>query len=236
MQNTSQLYNDILADRNHWFEYKTSINGVEYGENVLRTLKTKYEMLQDEIEVGKAVAGEIDITMNMPSEDIPTMAEIIPYVRVCRENEQSEWLQQGVFYIDTRQRSKNSSNVSVLMIHGFDAMLKAEQSFVSDTITGDSIDTDMVAEIARIMGVTVDPRTYALMTKGYTIPLPTGYSCREVLSYIASAYVGCFVMSDTGELRLVSLLELPPETNYLINENADAIVFGTGANATRILV
>lgn len=239
MQNTSQLYNTILASVNHWFEYKVNIAGVDYGEDMMRTLTTKHEMFDADPSVGKAIAGEIDLTMNMPSSDIPPIATIIPYVRVCNENAQSEWIQQGVFFVDTRQRSKNSSNVSVLTIHGFDAMLKAEQPFQSDTITGDSTDTQMVTEIASIMGVTVDPRTYTLMTEGYTIPLPTGYSCREVLGYIASAYVGCFIMSDTGQLRLVSLTELPPESNLLyaqVDGQDYYLVFGTGANATRILV
>ena len=82
------------------------------------------------------------------------------------------------------------------------------------------------------MGVSVDPRTTAMITQGYTIPLPTGYTLREVLGYIAAMYVGCFIMSDAGELRLVSILELPPETNYLIDQLGDAITFG----GDRILV
>ena len=111
-------------------------------------------------------------------------------------------------------------------------MLKAEQDFQSNAITGDSVDTDMVDEIARIMGVSVDPRTYDVMAASYTIPLPTGYSCREVLGYIAAMYVGCFIITDEGKLRLVSITELPPETNYLIDEQGDAITFG----GDRILV
>jgi hypothetical protein len=45
-------------------------------------------------------------------------------------------------------------------------------------------------------------------------------------------YVGAFIMTDEGKLRLVSILELPPETNYLIDEVGDAITFG----GDRILV
>jgi hypothetical protein len=39
-------------------------------------------------------------------------------------------------------------------------------------------------------------------------------------------YVGCFIMSEVGELRLVSLLELPPESNLLVTEGGDPIEFG----------
>ena len=60
--------------------------------------------------------------------------------------------------------------------------------------------------------------------------MPLGYSLREVLGYIAGAYVGSFVMTEEGKLRLVSLLELPPETNYLIDNGGIPIVFGSVSN------
>jgi len=232
MQSVSALYNTILADSNHWFETRLKINGTAYGENQLFSISTNVEMFQGTPTIGKAVAGEIYIKMLKPTATIPAMAKLEPQVRVCNATNQSEWLAQGVYFIDTRETTKNNNGLDVLTIHGYDAMLKAEQMFVSSNITGDSTDTDMVDEIASIMGVDVDARTYTLMTAAYTIPLPTGYSLREVLGYIASMYCGCFIMSEIGELRLVSLLELPPETNYLIDQVGDAITFG----GDRILV
>ena len=233
MQTTSALYNSIIAGT-HWFETQLVIDGVgTYGENKLFSLSTSLEMFHGTPTVGSAVAGEINVKMVYPvGATIPTMAKLKPQVRVCNDTQQSEWLDQGVYFIDTRERSVNEAGESVLLLHGYDSMLKAEQMFVSNTITGDSVDTDMVDEIASIMGVSVDSRTYSLMTSHYTIPLPTGYSCREVLGYIASAYAGCFIMTETGELRLVTIYELPPETNYLIDESGNAITFG----GDRILV
>jgi hypothetical protein len=162
---------------------------------------------------------------------IPAMAKLLPQVRACNATQQSEWISQGVYYIDTRERTVTEYGESVLELHGYDAMLKAEQMY-NGRITGDSTDIQMVNEIAYQMGVSVDSRTTALMTAAYTIPLPTGYSYREVLGYIASMYVGCFIITDEGKLRLVSITELPPETNYLIDEQGDAITFG----GDRILV
>lgn len=234
MQETSQLYKDILISENHWFETRLVIDGVgTYGETYLFSISTSHQMFHGSPTIGSAAAGEVTIKMVYPTGvSIPTMAKLMPQVRVCNATQQSEWLAQGIYFIDTRQRAVTERGESVLELHGYDAMLKAEQDFQSNTITGDSIDTDMVDEIARIMGVSVDPRTYDVMTAQYTIPLPTGYTCREVLGYIASMYVGAFIITDTGELRLVSILELPPETNYLIDQLGDAITFG----GDRILV
>ena len=231
MQTTSALYNTILADSNHWFETRVLINNVVYDETKLFSVNTHVEMFQGTPTLGKAVAGEISIKMLKPSVEIPAMAQIKPQVRVCNASNQSEWLAQGIYYIDTRETTKNQDGLDVLTIHGYDGMLKAEQMY-NGRITGTSTDIQMVNEIAYQMGANVDARTTALMTNAYTIPLPTGYSYREVLGYIASMYVGCFVMSEVGELRLVSLLELPPETNYLIDQVGDAILFG----GDRILV
>ena len=231
MQTTSQTYQDIIAVEGHWFETKLVMNGVTYDKTKLIDMTTSHQMFSGTPEIGKAVAGEITVNMLVPSEDIPTMAEMKPYVRVCNKTQQSEWIPQGVFYIDTRSHTVNEHGVNVLSLHGYDAMLKTEQLY-NGRITGNSTDIQMVNEIAYQIGVSVDSRTTAMMTAAYTIPLPTGYTYREVLGYIAAMYIGCFIMTEEGKLRLVSLLELPAETNYLIEELGNAITFG----GDRILV
>lgn len=232
MQSTSALYQTIIAG-DHWFETRLIIDGVgTYGETDLFAMSTTHEMFHNSPTIGSAVAGEITVKMVYPQDaTIPAMAKLLPQVRACNATQQSEWISQGVYYIDTRERTVTEYGESVLELHGYDAMLKAEQMY-NGRITGDSTDIQMVNEIAYQMGVSVDSRTTALMTAAYTIPLPTGYSYREVLGYIASMYVGCFIITDEGKLRLVSITELPPETNYLIDEHGDAITFG----GDRILV
>jgi hypothetical protein len=279
MQATSDLYRQILSSDNHWFETKVRINGVDYGEDVLFSVSTETAMFTNDPEVGRAIAGEIDVSLLSPDETIPPMANVEPFVRIAAymptnpdvyiENDilvldsvatissnivqfdgsattrndivffqrgyypnYSEWLPKGVFYIDTRETTRNGNGLDILSIHGYDAMLFAEQLYPSTTHAWPMIDTAVVQEMAATMGVVVDPRTYNLMTSGYMIPLPGSYSIREVLGYIASMYVGSFIMTETGMLRLVSITELPEETNYLINNAGDTITFG----GDRILV
>lgn len=139
----------------------------------------------------------------------------------------SEWLPQGVFFIDTRQITANYNGIPVLTIHGYDAMMKAEQEYSSNSVINTAPDTQYVQAIADAIGVTVDPRTWEIM-RGYEIPFPLGYTMREILGYIASSYVGCFIITDEGKLRLVSLLGLPAEQrdDLLGDENGNAILFG----------
>ena len=148
------------------------------------------------------------------------------------EYAESEWIQQGVFFIDTREVTHNGNGLDILTIHGYDAMLKANQDYSESNIDWPATDIDVVKEIADIIDVDVDPRTYNIMTDGYQITYPSNYTLIDVLSYIASMYLGSFIITETGELRLVSLLELPPETRYLIDLAGDVITFG----GDRILV
>ena len=236
MQTTSDLYDRIVANPGHWFETKVNIAGVDFAESSLFSMSTSIGLFSGDPEIGKAIAGEINLRMINPEIDIPRRAPIKPYVRACAiENGatiSSEWLPKGIYFIDTREITKNSNNLSVLILHGYDAMLFAEQDYSSTELNWPATDIDIITEIAGFMGVQLDSRTVSIVVDGYTLSLPASYSLREVLGYIASMYVGSFIMSDEGKLRLVSVLDLPTETNYLINEEGLAITFG----GDRILV
>lgn len=277
MQNVSPTYERLAKSTNKWYETKLVIDDVgEFGEDKLFSISTNIEMFHGQPDIGSAVSAEINVTMEMPSAEIPRMACLRPYVRAKgtvgksssativdgvlsspyasysngkitfsaesgatyangvltfpvdgTEELTSEWLPQGVFYIDTREVTANNNGLNILTLHGYDAMLKAEQPYSSNATVSDAPDTEYVQAIADAIGVEVDARTWDIMS-GYTIPMPLGYSMREVLGFIASAYIGSFVMTDDGKLRLVSLLGLPdrPGETLLGDEQGNAIVFG----------
>ena len=256
MQNTSALYNEIISQDNHWFECALAIgesgrlidefNDVLYfgntailvdtggastafREDILMSLSTKHAVFNENYPtVGAAVSGEIDITMLKPTAVIPKMARIVPYVRVTNGTQTSEWLQKGVYFIDTRETSHNSNGLDIVTIHGYDAMLKFEMNYTSDSVNDyPMLDTDMVRFLADSIQISVDPRTWERMDKEYTFPLPVGYSSREVLGIIAASYGGNFIISDEGQLLLIRVGDLPRETNYLITEFGDVVLFGT---------
>ena len=238
MRNFSQLYKDIVSGDDYWFETALAIrvdSDHEYGtysivsESDIFSISTSIEMFHGYPTIGSAVAQEIEVKMIYPTWfTIPLMAEIRPRIRVCNATQQSGWYSMGVFYVDTRERTVSDTGEKILVLHGYDAMLKAEQMYDGSLsgITGTSTDRQMVNSIAVQMGISVDNRTFNIMNRYYEIPLPTGYTCREVLGYIASMYAGCFIINDVGQLRLVSLTELPPETNLLITQDGDLIQFG----------
>lgn len=261
MQNVSQLYNDIISSQNHWFEVSLAIGesgrliteksevlyfgntailvdsgGAEsaFREDILLSLSTTHSVFNEEHPtVGSAISGEIYLEMLKPTASIPKRARLVPFVRVTDGVRYSEWLQKGVYYVDTREISHNSNGLDIIKIHGYDAMLFFEVNYPSDNVNDyPMLDTDMVTFLASSVNISVDARTYERMDKGYTFPLPVGYSSREVLGIIAASYGGNFVVSDEGQLLLIRLSDLPKETNYLVSEVGDVLLFGTD----RILV
>lgn len=227
MQTVSALYQQIMSGE-HYAERKINIAGTDYGEDTIVSLTTTGGLFADgTLSVGSAVSREINLSLWNISTTIPKMAKLIPYYRLSNGTQTSEWIQKGVYYIDTR-----SIDSGLLTIHGYDDMLKAEQIWTPDQSLEFPMPMTQAANIiADIMGVEIDART--VLNSSYTVDYPANdYTLRDVLRFIAAAHGGNWIMSDVGELWLVGLNTLPPETNYLCNEAGDWITFG----GDRILV
>lgn len=232
MHETSSLYKRLFSGA-HRVETRVEIAGVGYGEDILMRVTTLRQVFgNDKPEVGCCVAGEIDLEMLKPAEELPRMARLVPYIRLTDGVENSEWIQKGEFFVDTRAENKDDSGTEILSLHGYDAMLKAEQEYTGSNLAWPNTDISVVRDIARLMGVQLEAETAEKLNKGYAVQLPAGFTCREALGYIAAMYAGCFIMSDLGELKLIQLNGIPKETNYLIDKSGYAITFG----GTRILV
>lgn len=221
MQTTSKLYQSLLHDANTIVETKAEIAGVEYGGDKLISCSTDFKMFSgNTVCVGSCCSAEVDLSILEPG-DIPRMAQIDLYRRLNNGTEVSEWLPAGVFYVDTR-----SIEEDVLTLHGFDAMLKAEQTFLLADDVGEWPRSCVVVvnEICARMGVTLDDRT--VLNPSYMVDYPNDYTMRELLGYIAGAHAGNWIMTPAGKLRLITLAETPPETTLLMDDYGDTICFG----------
>ena len=229
MQDVSAVYKRLLKDKNHRKESKIEIAGTTFGIDKLISLRTYGGLYVGSASIGKTASRQIDVSLFAGDATIPKMAEIKVFVRLVTKNEVSEWIPKGVFYIYTREFDKDTG---VLTIHGYDAMLKAEQVFLTETTEDDWPQpmVDVVDEIAEVMGVPIDPRTN--LDSRLLTPYPLDYTMREILGYVAIANGGNWIITDAGYLRLVGLADDPGDTNYLVDEYGNTILFGN----TRILV
>lgn len=272
MQQTSERYRQILQGE-HWFETSLTIGesgrlvdstgeliliggdailvdtgaaDSGYREDSLMSIRTTQELFRNGMPtVGSAVAAEMEVTMIAPLGEIPKKARIAIYNRATDGERVSEWIQNGIYYIDTRQKTKDDRGFDVLTVHGYDAMVLADADYPSDTEHDyPMLDVEMVQFIADHMkpdtlskaGLRLDERTRANMNMGYRFTLPVGYSMREVLCMIAASYGGNFLITPSGELRLLLLDELPEETRVLIDEEGFQLYFGTDEAGERIYI
>lgn len=213
-------------------------------ENALMSLSTSNQLFNGNFpSIGNAVAGQITMRMLDLGFNIPRMAEIRPYVRVTNGADTSEWIPQGVYYIDTRYVSHNDDDLDVWDITGYDAMLKADQAYPYDTQTKAST---VVKNIAGLMGLTqdnIDSHVWEIIpiNGGDVIQCSGEYTAREHLQYIAALYGGNWTMTNEGKLNLIRINDTPYETNLLTDEvgytlNFGAAVYDDTPNAERIVI
>lgn len=254
MQKTSSLYKEILSGT-HTTETRVSLgdsgllvdktkdritfggtriliatSGADggYDESLLSYVETSGGLFSgDEPKVGECISREVNIKMLKPVGEIAGLARISLYSRITDGSRHSEWLPQGVFFLDSMDEDADDDDIKWLQIHGYDALLFSEQDYPANTkLNWPAKDVDVVQEIAAALNVTVDARTIALMKNAYLVQYNTTFSCREYLGYIAAMYAGCFIMSESGELQLVCFWAIPKETRYLIDNAGFAITFG----------
>ena len=249
MQAVSALYRRILQEGG-WQEVRLDVEDTAYHmDDNLVSLQTSHALFDAGLCVGSCVAGAITARLIADPADIPRRARLRLYLRAVDHDRRSEWLPKGVFYLDTRSYDQGSG---LLTLTGYDAMLMAEQDFALEGDQGSwpKTDLDTAREIARRLDTQLEPRTAAVLNKGYGVGFPGygdgAYTLREVLGYIGAMYAGNWTITDEGLLRLVPLGEEPAETDYLVSQfgepitlGGDHIVFvdpGRGVNITDYLV
>lgn len=234
MHKVSNLFLTLLADKNHRVETKLSIAGVEYSQaDIVKDSLRVYGGLYSAFGIGNCSARQIDFEI-IPKGDIPRQAEIKVYARLVSGEQVSEWIPKGVFYFATR---KTDRKTGVLSVHGYDSMLKAEQTWLDSSYDAETWPMPVwtaVNDIAARMGVAVDSRTQlnAAFPVQYPVDDEGNMTMREALGRIAVANAGNWIITDEGKLLLVGLNSMPKETNHLVTETGSAITFG----GVRILV
>lgn len=234
MHNVSNLWRTLLASPGHRKETKLVIAGVTYSEDKIVDGSLRIDGgLYSDFGIGNCCARQIDFEI-YPQGTIPRQAQIKVYVRLVLGEQVSEWIPKGVFFFSTR---KTDRITGVLSVHGYDAMLKAEETWLDssyDAETWPMPAATAVADIAARMGVAVDGRTVldAAFPMQYPVDDEGDMTMREALGRIAVANAGNWIITDEGKLLLVGLNSMPAETNHLVTETGSAITFG----GVRILV
>lgn len=145
--------------------------------------------VEDDFSLGSTVSQYVTITIPNPGKAIEGH-ELL--VQIGMEvNGLVEYIPMGYF-----TPGKPSRNEEQIEFTAYDRMMKTERAFSMD---GDSTDTAAVLKrIQEITGVMVVTDGLS----GISMKVPKGYSCREVLSYVAQLH-GCFAICNrSGQIEL----------------------------------
>lgn len=199
MRQTSALWKSLWAGGTARLETVAVIDGTEYA--VISAPVISRALMQDGLSVGNAVSATCRLTVR--TEDaIARAAEVVVRMRLSDGESASEWLPAGTFYVSHRQRD---AVTGLTTLECYDAMLKANAACDRDGAWPRSMAT-VAAQIAQALGVAMDPRTVLQGGDDFRVLLPdAGATMRDVLSGIASAHGGNWVLTPENRLRLVPL-------------------------------
>lgn len=216
MLTTSSLYKSIFADPAHTVQWKITVNGTDYtGEQIAAAQTPRlYRRLidGDEPTIGQCIAATFACAIYEASSAVPRMAAVSVAYRLAlplpegsmEDLTVSEWITLGTTYIDTRQVDEASK---ALILSCYDKMLVGNVTYLDVTGFGEwpQSQAAVAAEIASIMGISLDSRTALRTGAGYMVEYPNDLSCLEVLGYIGVANAGNWCITPANDLRLVPL-------------------------------
>lgn len=208
-----------LAQGDFVFQAKAWVGDKVYTE--ISAPKIDRSLMSSPLSVGNCISSTLRISI-LTDDVLDAKVPIIIKGRLTDGKTVSEWLPFGTFFINQR-----SSYDGLWTLSCYDAMLKANQSYLSadDDGTGwPKSMPDVVAEIAYRIGVSVDPRTIINFGPDYNVPCPTGLTMAQVLGYIGGCHGGNWIITEENALRLVPLMYVPPAPPEPPEDNTGPIV------------
>ena len=221
-------YTTILADPAHRKEWQAKINGTVYGEDSLinGSIRQINQLYGDAL-IGNACSGQLDLSLRKVNPgDIPRMAKVELEYRLINSTLQSAWVPKGTFWINTREEDPLMNTVT---LHCVDAMMFGEQDFIPEDSNLPLWNNETMRTVANMcvqkinasttgVNVVFDNPNDIQNTAPYILNAPpVGYTVRQILSGIAAAHGGNFIITPQNHLRFIPLIPTNTEVDIQTN-------------------
>ena len=227
MQTRPANWETLFADLNHKTEYRYIINGVEYTGSYVQGVPVIEKPMMLQPVIGRCCTGSFTITVRkIPNVTIPKAAPVSVYCRLVKGNMKTDWVPQGVFWI-----TKRSGYGELITLTCRDNMILAGRTYTDKTQITEwpAPMVDVFEEIASLMNVEIDPRTIVNGGSTFVIDYPNDdVLMSEVLSMIAAAHGGNFIMTESGKIRLVPFPDTKAPSLELNQAYTDYTPYSTG--------
>lgn len=187
MYQPTKAFDNLIQQDSRTFKCLVTCDDVSI-ENIKSVKFTGGSEGEDDFSLGSTVSQYVTITMSCAGAiegkefllqigmDIDSVEEYVP-----------------IGYFTAGKPSKNEEQIEFT---AYDRMMQTERPFSIDGTT-----TDTISILKRIEKITKVP----VVTSGLSsisMSVPKGYSCREVLSYIAQMYAGFAVCNRQGQIEI----------------------------------
>ncbi|MFD3274555.1 hypothetical protein ACE3MS_31155 [Paenibacillus dendritiformis] len=213
MYQITPIFADYLRRHDREFLVKAIIDGEEYtSANIVDFTIENILAAGDEFEIGTAIPSKLTIKLRLP-EAIRPNAQVKPFIALSLDGMSwldaeypwlemnipwvagaTEWLPLGEFYIDSREKVNE-----VWTYVCYDKLITADVAYISQ-LSYPTSQKSVFDEICTRLGFSYD--SSVVINPSYQIQAgPAGYSCRQVLAYIAGANGASVYMGKDGVMR-----------------------------------
>lgn len=226
MRSRTTLWERLSKRGRFELETKAQIGGKEY--TAISAPVIDRALMSSPLSVGNCNAATLSLSI-LTDDTIAASSPVVIKGRVTNGTDVSEWKEFGTFFINQR----DTSYEGLVTISCYDALLKASQTYVSESDNKSNWPKTMKAvvnEIAYRIGISLDSRTAIKTGADYMVPFPSGLTMLQVLGYIGACHGGNWVVTEENKLRLIPLATSPDETFYVIDPDYERIQTDDGFN------
>ncbi|MNO51257.1 Fibronectin type III protein [compost metagenome] len=209
----SPIFSDYIKRQDKTYKVMVLIDGTEYSNASIVDFSIENVLAAgDEFEVGTAIPSKLIIKLRLPDPIRPN-AKVIPYLALSLEgmtwldaeypwqdmhipwaSGATEWLPLGEFYVDSREKIND-----VWTYTCYDKLITADVPYISQ-LNYPTTQQAVFDEICSRIGLVYD--SSVVINPTYQIQAgPAGYTCRQVLGYIAGANSASIFMGKDGVMR-----------------------------------
>jgi len=196
MQNTTADYKLEINKPSRSFECKVTIGDNIYKNEDIVDIILDYTQPQDGFSIGNTVSQTLDLTLINKGDTIYSTSQIKLEIGL-KIGSTIEYIPMGIFNIDDVEKTDYTTKFTC-----YDNMIKFESAYFSSL--GDKPTLQQVVnELASKTGV-----QFTGSLPSYTVSKLDGFSCREILSYVASICAGNAVITRDGKFTIKGLSEV----------------------------
>lgn len=196
MQNTTANYKLEINKPSREFECKITIGNNIYNNDELVNLTLEHTQPQEGFSIGDTISQSLDLTLLNRGDIIYSTSQIKVEIGL-KIGSTIEYILMGIFNIDDIEKTDYTTKFTA-----YDNMIKFETPYFSSLGDKPTL-KQVVNELSKITGI-----EFIGNLPNYTLSKLEGFTCREVLSYVASICGGNAVITRDGKFTIKSLSEI----------------------------